>query len=192
MNDHNVNTRFPRRRLRLADAIALASMLVAMAPCTGAAALFCGDLENDSIERLTGCSVGSETFEGFLLSGFENGNLTLRLSIPSDRGPAPPSRAHPSVLVINPETYENEPVRDADNEVANPSEPPGGASAAGQTEVVDSRQFYSDEDWYYFNMNSDGTYLFFNEPKPDELATEEFSLEDQIPNQVGFGKSWRF
>ncbi|MGD8251408.1 MAG: hypothetical protein PVF20_03810 [Desulfobacterales bacterium] len=192
MNDRNLNTRFPRHCFRLAEGILLALMLVAMAPGIGAAALFCGDLENESIERLTGCSVGSETLEGLLLSAFENGDLTLQLSILSDRGPAPPSRAHPSVLIINPETYEDEAVRDADNEVASPSTPPGGESAAGQTEVVDPQQFYSDEDWYYLNLNGDGTYLFFNEPKPDELATEEFSLEDQIPNQVGFGKYWRF
>ncbi len=193
MNDRKVNDRFPLRLARFVGSIAWGLMLVTMAPAMGAAAVFCGDLENESIERLTGCALGSETLEGLLQSVFESGGTPLLISMPSEIEPAPSSRPHPSVLIINPESYvdEADPDVDADGEGAAPPLLPDEAVASGQTEA-DAQSFYSDEDWYYLNLNSDGTYLFFDEPKPDELATEEFSLEEQIPNRIGFGKSWRF
>ena len=55
-----------------------------------------------------------------------------------------------------------------------------------------------DENWYYMNVDRDGTYLFFGDPEQldqsdrwDRWATSE-TPDEGLPKGIGIGKRWHF
>lgn len=155
--------------------------------------LFCGDEGLDAMSGLTGCSVASNGFGRLSGENKEWGGGGLQPSKRSQAdiqsGPPP----HTSVLRINPKVYESsdpdpEPVSTANTRSAGASSPDPDVSN------VISNAFSSDGDALYLNLDKDGTYIFLGEPEREDGVPEDYSLEDptDVPNQIGFGKKWRF
>lgn len=49
-----------------------------------------------------------------------------------------------------------------------------------------------DEDWYYMNIDQDGTYLFFGDMLEEDESTTGMDEDEFLPDGIGIGKRWRF
>lgn len=49
-----------------------------------------------------------------------------------------------------------------------------------------------DEDWYYMNIDQDGTYLFFGDMPEAGDANTNLYEDDFLPDGIGIGKRWQF
>ena len=72
-----------------------------------------------------------------------------------------------------------------------------GISSPTDKNPQDSHQktITKDEDWYYMNVDRDGTYLFLGDPDQLDRLDKWTTLEtpdDGLPKGIGIGKRWRF
>lgn len=159
-----------------------------------ASPLFCGDEGIEAVSLLTGCRYDAEILEQMLKQ------TPPRHPGGSDRddrplaGAQPTPKPHATVLTIDPRTYLESEAEPADQPHRATDPQPilsnSGGDAELQEDVVGG--FSSDDDWFYLHLDQEGTYLFFGDPEPVEEAAGGTSAEDQVPNQVGFGKRWYF
>lgn len=156
--------------------------------------LFCGDEGLDSIMNLTGCGTVFHEIRSLSPEKKEKLEVGVQQSIQPEVGVSSEPPPNASVLRINPGVYESsEPEPESANTSPKNQVEGTSRSDADIPEVINNA-FSSDGDSVYLNLDEDGTYIFLGEPEREDGTTEDYSLEDQsqVPNQIGFGKKWRF
>jgi hypothetical protein len=143
----------------------------------GASPVFCGDEGLSPPSDLTGCpSEGSRDPES--LAGALRFFMPAAVSAGGRSDVSPPA----TVLSIAPDVYaegEGEPKAEGED------------ASAGTVGAV-GRMLTGGEAGLYFHLDRDGTYIYYGEPAPGDGPDADYSLEGDVPDQVGFGRRWFF
>lgn len=181
------------RRLKVMAAV-IPILLAAGAPSAKAVPLVCSDVVRYADRLLTGCALDAD----FPLS--EIGHRLPREASPeaSREVDALLSQTRPSPLVqVGPKGLSDAPdEKAADARQRGKRALKGISSPAGKnSENSHQNTITRDEDWYYMNVDRDGTYLFLGDPDQLDRLDKWTTLEipdDGLPKGIGIGKRWRF
>jgi hypothetical protein len=167
-------------------------------PSAKAVPLFCSDVVHYAERLLTGCGPDSDpsiTGMGAYLPREASTGASHEID-------ALLSRTRPNPLVqVGPNGLTDEPLAGkATDDERHDGEALKGIPAQADENAEKSFQstISKDENWYYMNVDRDGTYLFFGDPERlaqlDQLGewpTAE-TPDDGLPKGIGIGKRWRF
>jgi hypothetical protein len=189
----------PTRMGRLKVVFSVIPILLTVGlPSAKAVPLFCSDVVHYAERLLTGCGPDSNpslTGMGAYLPREASTGASHEID-------ALLSRARPNPLVqVGPNVLADEPLAaKATDEIRHDREALKGISGLADENAEKSFQstITKDENWYYMNVDRDGTYLFFGDPERfdqlDQLGEWPASEtpDDGLPKGVGIGKRWRF
>jgi hypothetical protein len=178
-----------------AAAMIIPIFLAVSAPSAKAVPLVCSDVVRYADRLLTGCTldadpplteIGPRLSQEALNRAFQEVDVIL-------------SQTRPNTLVqVGPDGLTDEPSEGkATDGIRHDGRALNRPPIQHDKNQEDSYQstITKDEDWYYMNVDQDGTYLFLGDPDPldrlDEWATFQ-APDDGLPKGIGIGKRWRF
>ncbi len=182
------------RRLKVM-AVIIPILLAVGAPSAKAVPLVCSDVVRYADRILTGCALDAdfpltETGHHFPREASREASREVDALLAQTR-PNPLVQVGPKGLT---DASSDKKVADAhqrDKRALKGISPPTGKNPE------DSHQntIIRDEDWYYMNVDRDGTYLFLGDPDQLDRLDKWTILEtpdDGLPKGIGIGKRWRF
>ena len=185
--------------MRLKVFFSMITILLAVGlPPAQAVPLFCSDVVHHAERLLTGCAPDTDLFFTGIGERLPRGTSTGS----SREIDALLSRTRPNSLVqVGPKGLTDEPLAgdaaDYDRHAIGTMD--GVPAQRGQTpDDFSQRTISKDENWYYMNVDQEGTYLFFGDPERldqlDQLGEwpRSEAFDEGLPKGVGIGKRWRF
>ena len=181
------------RRLKVMAAI-IPILLSVGAPLAKAVPLVCSDVVRYADRLLTGCALDADP-PLTEISPIIPREAQSRVSREVD---AILPQTRPNTLVqVGPKGLTDAPGGKATDAGRRDKRTRKGISSPTDKTPEDSHQstIIRDEDWYYMNVDRDGTYLFLGDPdqldRLDKWTTME-TPDDGLPKGIGIGKRWRF
>lgn len=180
---------------RLKNVLLLIVLLpVAMVPFdANAFPVFCSDITAAPYRELTGCQFDvfpslahGASSHSIIVAGKESFSIDVMLS----RTPKNPQLFHIGPGVIdddqNGKAEESSSAGEAEKHLA------VGLDADPDATDATSESLHRDDNWYYMNIDQDGTHLFFGDmPEVGQPSTSR-EEDDFLPDGIGIGKKWHF
>jgi hypothetical protein len=168
--------------------------LMAMVPLdANAFPVFCSDITSAPYRELTGCQF--DAFPSNMQSAFirpiaEAGRTSDEIDEMLSRTPKNPQLFHIGPGVIddnqNGKAEESSPAGEAEKQLA------VGLDVAPEASESTSKSLHRDDNWYYMNIDQDGTHLFFGDVPEVGEPTSGGNDDDFLPDGIGIGKKWHF